>query len=229
MRLGVLFSGGKDSTFAMYKAMKENEIACLISVISENEDSYMFHTPNIHLCEIQAECIGLPLIKKITKGEKEKELKDLKDIISEAKKEFKIQGIVTGALASKYQAERIQKICDELNLKCVNPLWQMNQEDELRDIIKNKFKFVIIKISAYGFDKSWLGRVITNKDIDRLAEINKKIGINIAFEGGEAETLVIDGPIFKKKIKIIKADRIMENDFTGVYKIEKTKLVNKKL
>lgn len=228
MRLAILFSGGKDSTFAMYKAMKENEVICLISVISENEDSYMFHTPNIHLCEIQAECIGLPLIKKITKGEKEKELKDLKDIIKEAIKKFKIQGIVTGALASKYQAERIQKICDELDLKCVNPLWQMNQEEELREIIKNKFKFVIIKISAYGFDKTWLGKTITNKDIDRLAEINKKIGINIAFEGGEAETLVIDGPIFKKKINIIKAEKIMENDFTGVYRIEKTKLVNKK-
>jgi len=227
MRLAVLFSGGKDSTFAMYKAMKENEIVCLISVISKNEDSYMFHTPNIHLCEIQAECIGLPLIKEITKGEKEEELKDLIAVIKKAKTKYKIEGIVTGAIASHYQKDRIQKICDELNLKYINPLWQMNQEDELREIIKNKFKFVIIKISAYGFDKAWLGRVITNKDVDKLIEINKKISINLAFEGGEAETLVIDGPIFRKKIKITEAEKIMENDFTGVYKIKNYRKVNK--
>ena len=83
MKLGVLFSGGKDSTFALYKKMKENEIACLISLVSENKESYMFHTPNIHLVEMQAEALGIPLMLSETKGIKEAELKDLKKAISD--------------------------------------------------------------------------------------------------------------------------------------------------
>ena len=71
-KAAVLFSGGKDSAYAMYKAMQENEIVCLISVISKNEASYMFHTPNIHLVDLQAEAIGLPLIRKQQKEKKRK-------------------------------------------------------------------------------------------------------------------------------------------------------------
>jgi asparagine synthase (glutamine-hydrolysing) len=78
----------------------------------------------------------------------------------------------------------------------------MDQEKLLREIISSGFKFILTKIAADGLDKSWLNRVITDKDVDRLVELNKKIGMNIAFEGGEAESLMVDGPIFKKAIKI---------------------------
>ena len=224
MKLAALFSGGKDSTYAMYKAMQVHEIVCLITIKSENPDSYMFHTPNINLTELQAEALGLPSLSFKTKGEKELELKDLKKAIKQAKDKYHIEGIVTGALKSEYQASRIQRICDSLELKCINPLWQMSQEQEMRDIIKAGFKFMIIRIAAYGLSKEWLGKVITNKDIDRLVELNKKYHINIAFEGGEAESLMIDGPIFKKKLVVKKAETIMENDYTGIYRIKKIEL-----
>ncbi len=225
MKVGVLFSGGKDSVYAMYKARKKNKVVCLISVISENKESYMFHTPNIELVDIQAKVLGLPLIKVNTKGEKEKELKDLEKAISIAKKKYKIQGIVTGAVASNYQASRVQGICNQLKLLCLNPLWQMNQEKYMREVIKSGFKFIVTHISAEGLDKDWLGKVITNKDIDKLVELNKKNKINIAFDGGEAETLVIDGPIFEYKIVIKKAEKKMENESTGTYEINEMKLI----
>ena len=224
MKLAALFSGGKDSTYAMYKAMQVHEIVCLITIKSKNPDSYMFHTPNINLTELQAEALGLPSLSFKTKGEKELELKDLKKAIKQAKDKYHIEGIVTGALKSEYQANRIQRICDSLELECINPLWQMSQEQEMRDIIKAGFKFMIIRIAAYGLSKEWLGKVITNKDIDRLVELNKKYHINIAFEGGEAESLMIDGPIFKKKLVVKKAETIMENDYTGIYRIKKIEL-----
>ncbi len=220
MKLAVLFSGGKDSVFACYKAMEKHDVVCLISIISSNQDSYMFHTPNINLAKYQAEAMEIPLITHKTKGEKEIELEDLKKAIEKAKTEFAIEGVVTGALKSEYQASRIQKICDELELECINPLWNMDQEEEMREVIKLGFKFIITKVAAYGLDKSWLGRIITNEDVDKLMEINKKIGINVAFEGGEAETLMIDGPIFKSKLEIKKANIVMENEFTGIYNIE---------
>jgi diphthine-ammonia ligase len=224
MKLGVLFSGGKDSTYALYKAMEQNQVVCLISIISKNPDSYMFHTPNIELVELQAKAIGLPLIKQVTPGEKEKELKDLKEAIKKAKAKYGIEGVVTGAFASAYQKDRIQKICDELNLKCINPLWGKEPETLLREMLKNGFKFILSSIAALGLGESWLGRIITEKDIDKLVELNKKVGIHIAFEGGEAESLMIDGPIFKRKVMIIKAEKKMENENTGVYRIIKAEL-----
>jgi len=220
MKLGALFSGGKDSTYALAKAMKKHYVVCLISIISKNKDSYMFHTP-IDFVGLQAEAIGLPLIKKTTEGKKEEELEDLKDVIRDAKEKYEIEGVVTGAVASSYQAERIQKICDELGLECFNPLWGKDQEELMREIVDCGFKFIITRIAADGLDESWLGKEIDNEDVDKLVDLNKKIGINIAFEGGEAETLMIDGSIFKSKLVIEKAEKRMETKNIGIYKINK--------
>ena len=224
MKLAVLFSGGKDSAYALYKARQEHDVVCLISIISENKDSYMFHTPNIDLTQLQAQSLGLPLIKKVTKGIKEEELEDLKAAIMQAKEEYSVKGIVSGAFASAYQRDRIEKICNELNLECISPLWGKNPEKLMREMLKKGFKFLISSIAADGLDETWLGRVITDQDIDKLVELNKKIGIHIAFEGGEAETLMIQGPIFKKKIIIKKAEKIMEDKNTGMYRITKAEL-----
>jgi diphthine-ammonia ligase len=224
MRLGVLFSGGKDSTYALYKAMAENEVVCLISMLSNNPSSYMFHTPNINLTKLQAEAIGLPLLTSPTEGKKEEELADLKRAIAEAKKKYNIEGLVTGAVASVYQAERIKKICDDLSLACVNPLWHKDPEKLMREMINSGFKFILSSVAAEGLDKSWLGREITLKDVDRLVAVNKKLGIHIAFEGGEAESLVVSAPIFKKKLEIIEAETSMETENTGIYKIKKAGL-----
>ena len=134
MKLAVLFSGGKDSTYAMYLVKKQgHEISCVISVISENKESYMFHTPSIEKTEKQAKVMGIPLLTKKTKGVKEDELKDLEEVIKTAIKKYEIKGIVTGALHSDYQSSRIQKICDELKIKCINPLWHKNEFEYLED------------------------------------------------------------------------------------------------
>ncbi|MCK5282953.1 MAG: diphthine--ammonia ligase [Nanoarchaeota archaeon] len=225
VKLGVLWSSGKDSAFAAYTMKKQNyDMNCLISLKSRNPDSYMFHTPNIDLVELQAKAIGIPLIIQKTKGEKEKELNDLKKAIKKAKELYKIEGIVTGALFSNYQRERIERICDELELKIFSPLWHLDQESEMRDIIKNKFSIIFSSIAAYGLDKTWLGKTITDKDIDKLVELNKKYQINIAGEGGEFESLVLDCPLFKKKINIIDSEIIEENQNTAKLIIKKAEL-----
>ena len=210
MKLGVLFSGGKDSTMATWLAKKEgHEIACLITLHSENPDSYMFHTPSIKRTETQADVMGLPLITKDTKGVKEKELEDLEDIIKKAKEKYKIHGIVTGALHSDYQASRIKKICDRLGLQCVNPLWHKDEFQYLQDIIKNKFKVIIIGVSAYPLSASWLGRVINEDFIRDVTKLHEKYKIHVAGEGGEFESFVLDCPLFKRPLKFIGAN------FTG--------------
>ena len=118
MKVAVLFSGGKDSVYAAYLAKKQgHKLVCLISVVSENKESYMFHTPNILETKKQAKVMCVPLVIQNTKGEKERELKDLEKILKKVKRRYKVKGIVTGAIQSAYQATRIQKICDNLELK----------------------------------------------------------------------------------------------------------------
>jgi diphthine-ammonia ligase len=226
MKLGVLFSGGKDSTFACYKAMQKDEVACLITIFSKNPESYMFHTPNIGLAEIQAMAIGLPIIEVDTEGKKEEELKELNKAIKLAKEKYDIEGVVTGAVQSVYQSSRIKKICDELGLKCINPLWQSDQKKYMKEFICVGFEAIIVGVFSQPFDESWLGRQIDDKTIDELTKISEKYKVTLTGEGGEFETFVFDGPIFKKRIEIEKVSRSYKN-FNGIYKIEKVRLVEK--
>ena len=225
MKLGILFSGGKDSCLAMHKVMKENEVVCLISLVSLNPESYMFHTPNIHIVEMQAEAIGLPLVKVETAGEKEKELADLQKAIEYAKKLYSIEGIVTGAIQSEYQASRIQKICDKLGLKCINPLWHIDQIEELNELIREGFEVIISGVFAEGLGKEMLGKTIDSTVIAKLKKLQNTLKINPAGEGGEIETTVLDAPFFKQKIKIIDSKTEYDNN-SGIFRI-KTKLAKK--
>jgi len=204
LKLGALVSSGKDSIYAMYIMMRQNyEISCMVSLKSENPDSFMFHTPSIEMVKLQSKAIGLPLIKEKTKGEKEEELKDLKKALEKAKKKYGIEGIVVGALWSNYQRERVEKVADSLGLKIFAPLWHKDQEQEVKELLDHGFKFIMTKVMAEGLNKSWLGREITKEDVEKLVELDKKIGFNVSGEGGEWESLMVDGPIFKKRINII--------------------------
>lgn len=203
MKCGVLFSGGKDSAYAAFLAIKSGyEVSCLISIISENLESYMFHTPSISKVKKQAEVMNIPLIIKETKGQKEDELADLEFAIKKAKKEFGIKTIVTGAVESVYQASRIQKICDKLKLKCINPLWKKNQLKLLKELIENDFEVIITGVFAYPLDETWLGRKIDKKFIEETKILHEKYKINPAGEGGEFESFVLNCPLFRRKLEI---------------------------
>lgn len=227
MKLGILLSGGKDSLYAAYLASKDHELSCSITIQSENKESYMFHTPNINLVGIQSEAMNIPLILRTTKGEKEKELEDLKIAIIEAKEKYGIKGIVTGAVASQYQASRVQQICHDLDLWCFNPLWQVNQMQLLNDLLDEEFETKIIGVYGYPLDESFLGKTIDSEMIKKLGEMQTKFQINPAGEGGETESLVVDCPLFKKKIEITTSKQEWEN-YAGTYTILETKLVDKK-
>ena len=203
MKCAVLFSGGKDSTYAAYLTKKfDNDITCLISIISENPESYMFHTPSISKVKKQAKVMNLPIIVQKTKGIKEEELKDLEHAIKKAKNEYNIEAVVTGAVESAYQASRVQKICDNLNLECFNPLWQKEPEEQWDDLLENRFEIIIIGVAAEGMEKEFLGKKIDRQMIKKLKEIRSKYRIHLSFEGGEAETFVLNCPLFSKELVV---------------------------
>jgi diphthine-ammonia ligase len=226
MRLGVLFSGGKDSTLALHLAMEKEEVACLITLVSKNKESYMFHTPNIDVTALQAEALELPLVSMVTEGEKEEELSDLEKAIEQAKSKFQIDGVVTGAVESVYQASRIQRICNHLDVWSFNPLWKHDQKALLETLVEKKFKVLISGIFAYPLDEKWLGKQIDTQVIAQLVELQGQYGISPSGEGGEIETTVLDAPLFKRRLDI--TDFVVEaKGNCGVYQIKQARLVAK--
>ncbi len=223
MKVASLFSGGKDSVYATYLSLKEGfEVTNLVSMISENKDSWMFHSVNIHLTDLQAEAMNIPIVKVNTKGEKEKELVDLEERLAT----LDIDGVVSGAIASSYQKDRIDKICERLGLKSFTPLWNKNQESLLQELVEEGFKVLIVGVFAEGFNASWLGRKIDKKTIEDLKKIKDKYLINIAGEGGEFETLVVDGPCFSKKLALDETENIWRRD-SGRLIVKKAHLTKK--
>ena len=226
--IGVLCSGGKDNLYAAYIMKKQNyDIKCLITIKSKNPDSYMFHTPNIEFVQEQAKAMNVPLVIVESLGEKEIELNDLKRALDIAKQDYKIEGVVSGAIFSNYQRERIEKVCDELSLKIFAPLWHKDQEELIRELIQNKFKVIITKISAQGLKKEILGKQMDEKMLEHLKILNKKYSINVAGEGGETESFVLDMPLFEKELVIEDSEIKQESEHVGHYIIKKVTLKNK--
>ena len=204
MKLAILYSGGKDSNFALLEVLKNsnNKIVCLIYMKSENPNSYMFQNVGWELVQMQSSALGIPLLTQKTKGIKEKELDDLKTAIKKACDEFEAEGIVSGAINSCYQASRIQKICNDLNLISFNPLWQINEDEFISKILQNNFDVKIFGVFSYPFDENLIGKKLDKKLVSKLKATRENYKISIAGEGGEFESFVLDSPLFKKKIKI---------------------------
>jgi predicted ATP pyrophosphatase (TIGR00289 family) len=226
MNAAVLFSGGKDSTMAIYKAIEEGyNVEYLVSMISDNPESYMFHVPNIHITELSSEAMRIPLIKAKTNGVKEEELDDLKAVLKDLKNKG-VEAIFAGALASEYQKSRIDQLCTDIGLVSKAPLWHLDPKEYMEEIINLGFEVIITSVSAEGLDESWLGRKIDIKLLDEIITLHSKYGMHMAFEGGEAETLVLDCPIFKKHIKILESSNVWDRD-NGYLLITKAELEKK--
>ncbi len=223
MKLASLFSGGKDSAFALYLAQQMgHEIECVVNIVSKNEESWIFHTPNTNAVPVMSESLGIPLRTAITDGTEEGDLKALK----EALKGLDVEGVVIGALWSDYQWDRMNRIFGELNLVTVAPLWRKNQEIVYDEMISAGIDAIIVGTFADGFNEKWLGKKLDAKTKKDLLALNKKYGVSIMGEGGEYESMVLDSPSFSKKLSV-KSYNVKNTKNTFVMNTEKIDLVNK--
>jgi len=195
MKAVVLFSGGKDSTYALHHAISDGyEIEELIIIEPIEEDSYMYHIPVISWASLIAEAMEI----KYSVYKLSDDMGSLKKVLQK----YDVDAVVAGAIASEYQRSRIAKLCDELGFELYIPLWNMNQRALLQEMMLLNFKIMIVGVAVEGMDESFLGKIIDSEIFRRLTELEKKYRINIAGEGGEYETLVVDAPFFKKRLKI---------------------------
>lgn len=223
MRVAALVTGGKDSALALHRAIKQgHDVKFLATMFPQREDSWMFHSLNIQLVNLFAEAVGILLVKAKTEGVKEEELKDLKRLLAT----IDVDGVVSGAISSNYQKNRIDKICQELNVKSITPLWQEDPVRLLKEMVHLNFTVIITGVYAYGFNPNWLGRKIDASAVNDLIQLHQKCQVSPVGEGGEYETLVLDAPFFKKRMRLVEVEKNWE-DHTGYLLVKKAELVNK--
>jgi ABC transporter with metal-binding/Fe-S-binding domain ATP-binding protein len=225
MKLAALFSGGKDSTYAIFLAKKlGHTVDILLTLYPYSDESHLLHYPNITFTQLQSESMKIPqLIEKITSVHPDNESEKLNSLIVRAKENFSIEGIVHGGILSKYQKDNFSLICKKNKLEIISPLWNKEPLSYMKELLDENFEYIISTVSSDGLDDSWLGKKINENDLDELLTLQKKFSFNLNFEGGEAETFVINCPLFEKPLLI--QDSITEWDgYRGRFEILEAKL-----
>jgi len=201
------FSGGKDSCLAFYKAMQQGyKINYLLNFISREFKRCCFHGIQAELIKLQADLIGIPLIQKEVSVDMQGYEKEFKSAVSGIKG---IQGMVFGDIYLNEHKEWVERVCAEIGIRAIEPLWNNNPEDVLEEFIDLGFKAVVVSCQADKFSQDFVGREV-NKGL--LNELKIK-GICPCGENGEFHSLVVDGPIFKRGIKISECRPVLKEGF----------------
>ena len=204
MKLACLFSGGKDSTYAIHLAKKQgHDVVCLLSIFTKSEESHLLHHPNLKWTKLQSESMKIPQLTIISNSDEiDDELIVMEKLLQNAKEQFQIDGLIHGGIKSKFQKEKFESLCLKLNLVSIAPLWGTDPNEYMNELLDSNFHFMMITVSSDGLDEQWLGKLITKSDIAILNNLSNKFGFNLNFEGGESETFVIDCPLFSTPIQI---------------------------
>jgi diphthine-ammonia ligase len=223
MRISALFSGGKDSTYALYLAQQQGwEVASLLTVLPRTDDSHLYHCPNIGWTKLQAEALGIDIRTTESDAEQEKEVEDLERLMAVED----VDGFVSGAIASDYQWSRINEVCDRLGKPLFSPLWRKDQRMVVRDMLDAGFKILIVGTYAQGLDAGWLGREVDQAAFQELCDLGVKHRLSVSGEGGELETFVTDGPNFSRPIRIERSDKSISRD-SGTFVIREASLIER--
>lgn len=225
MNLAALFSGGKDSTFAIFKARSQGHaVSCLVTIFPRSDESHLLHHPNIRLTRLQARLMNLPQIAVEVDSDKTgREVEELKKALASAKEQYGIEGIVHGGIRSAFQKKHFESACSGLGLAVVSPLWNADEAGYLRELVGSGFHFIVTSVTAEGLDESWLGREVTAEDVEKLVALSSRHGLNASFEGGEAETFVVACPLFSGRIAITKSSKTWDG-YRGRFEITETAL-----
>ncbi|WP_142856496.1 diphthine--ammonia ligase [Salinigranum halophilum] len=210
-----LFSGGKDSSWALYRALEAGLNVTRLLTVHPGEDSgsYMYHVPETKLASLAAESIGIDLVEvdpgnfeatdaTDSAAQGDREVEPLETALRELREEVDLVGVTAGAIESEFQTSRIRAMCDRLGVDLFAPLWQRDPEELAQEMLDARFEILIVQVAAHGLDESWLGRTLDAEAVDELRALNEEYGVHVLGEGGEFETLVTDGPHMSRPIEL---------------------------
>ncbi len=199
MKLASLHSGGKDSAFSLYLAEQMgHEVPVLVNIVPQDEASWIFHTPNLGVLPLMAESMGKRLVTAPSSGSEEGDMEGLRNALEG----LDVDGVVTGAIWSDYQWDRMELVCGDLGLKVVSPLWRKDQDMVMDELLSSGIRAIIVGCYAEGLGEEWLGREIDREAAEELKKIRAKTGISILGEGGEYESLTVDSPLYGRPLSL---------------------------
>lgn len=203
------WSGGKDSCLACYKAMKQGyRIKYLLNFVSRESKRGCFHGIEGKLLKFQADLIGIPLAQKEVSPDMKKYEEEFKAAVTELRG-GDIGTMVFGDIYLLEHESWIERVCRELKINAMEPLWGNSPENIVEEFIRIGFKAIIVSCKADVMAREFIGRQV---DMDLVKEL-KKIGVCPCGEKGEFHTLVVDGPIFSKPIEILESKVIIKESF----------------
>ena len=209
MRLASLYSGGKDSTFSLYlEEQMGHDVPYLVNIMPEDSASWIFHTPNLSVVPLMAEAMGKELITARSSGTEEGDMEGL----ARALDGLDVDGVITGAVWSDYQWDRMNLVCHDLGLKVFSPLWRKDQDLVMEAFLQSGIRAIIVGCYAEGLGQEWLGREIDRQAVDELKRLRERYGISIMGEGGEYESMTIDSPMHSKPINIESSEIVWKRD-----------------
>ena len=208
-----LFSGGKDSSWALYRALESGLPVRRLLTVHPAGDSYMYHVPETRLAALAAESVGIPLVDvepddfgaddaADSGAQGDAEVEPMEAALSDLSADLPLAGVVAGAVESEYQTSRIEAMCERLGIDLFAPLWQRDPRALADEMLDAGFEITVVQVAAAGLDESWLGRTLDAAAFDELAELNDAYGVHPLGEGGEFETFVTDGPHMDRPIEL---------------------------
>ncbi|MFC6785306.1 diphthine--ammonia ligase [Halobaculum halobium] len=209
-----LFSGGKDSSWAVYRALDRGLPVERLLTVHPAGDSYMYHVPETRLAALAAESIGIPLVEiepddfdagstTDSGAQGDRELEPMEAALTDLAAEVRLTGVTAGAVESEFQTSRIEAMCDRLGIELFAPLWQRDPRALAEEMLDAGFEITVIQVAAAGLDESWLGRTIDREALAELERLNDEYGVHLLGEGGEFETFVTDGPHMDRRIELL--------------------------
>jgi len=197
----------------------------LVSIQPLYDYSMLYHRPLFSAVSLQAYSLGIPL-ESISVANENMEKDALEKILERVKARYGITHVVTGGIWSRFQKRAFEEISRKIGLETYSPLWGLNQEEYLYMLLDSGIKFMIISITTMGLPHRLLGKVLDREDVDAIIRLSRKYGFNPSFEGGEAETFVVDMPLFKYALRVEGAPRIL-SEYEAHFEIRKISLYRK--
>lgn len=209
MRLACLFSGGKDSTYSAYLMEQAgHDVVCLVTIIPADPHSWVFHTLNLEHLPEMARALGKDLVAIPSSGDEGGDLLALREALAG----LEVEGVITGAIASDYQWDRINGVCETLGLRVFSPLWRKDQDMLMEDMLAAGCRAMIVGVFAEGLGEQWLGRMLDGSALNELTSLSRSRGINVSGEGGEYETLMLDSPMHRAALVPLDMEREFHRD-----------------
>lgn len=208
MNLFVSWSGGKDCMLALHRVLKEkkHKVVALVNMCSADSEHSGSHGLSKKLIHSQAKELGIPIIQQAVDSNGYEH--NFKQVITELKKQD-IQGGIFGDIYLEAHHEWITRVCSEMEIAPLFPLWQNNTNTLLHEFINAGFETLAVSVNSKFLSKDWLGRKLNQEFLNDISKIE---GIDACAENGEYHSFVYNGPIFKNPILFTTTEPRFENN-----------------